>query len=117
MFVCVLFVPTLSFLFFFVTPARKYDNGEYLNITSITRDQAGDYECSALNDIASPDTKTVKVTVNCEYVYVSSSPSNVLFSRLHERFDFSRNTVTKPSEVFFFFFFRGGVGEVEKKSS
>uniref|UniRef100_A0A3Q1GY14 Neuronal growth regulator 1 n=1 Tax=Acanthochromis polyacanthus TaxID=80966 RepID=A0A3Q1GY14_9TELE len=39
-------------------------DGEYLNITGITRDQAGDYECSALNDIASPDTKTVKVTVN-----------------------------------------------------
>ncbi|KAM8744600.1 neuronal growth regulator 1 isoform 1-T1 [Acanthopagrus schlegelii] len=48
-----------------ITPlARKYDSGEYLNITGITRDQAGDYECSALNDIASPDTKTVKVTVN-----------------------------------------------------
>ncbi|KAK7889339.1 hypothetical protein WMY93_024899 [Mugilogobius chulae] len=48
-----------------ITPlARKYDSGEYLNITAITRDQAGDYECSALNDIASPDTKTVKVTVN-----------------------------------------------------
>ncbi|TNN84053.1 Neuronal growth regulator 1 [Liparis tanakae] len=44
--------------------ARKHDSGEYLNITGITRDQAGDYECSALNDIASPDTKTVKVTVN-----------------------------------------------------
>lgn len=52
----------------FLFPARKYDNGEYLNITGITRDQAGDYECSALNDIASPDTKTVKVTVNCKYV-------------------------------------------------
>ncbi|XP_061681408.1 neuronal growth regulator 1 isoform X2 [Syngnathoides biaculeatus] len=48
-----------------ITPlARKYDSGEYLNISGITRDQAGDYECSALNDIASPDTKTVKVTVN-----------------------------------------------------
>lgn len=51
----------------FLFPARKYDSGEYLNITGITRDQAGDYECSALNDIASPDTKTVKVTVNCKY--------------------------------------------------
>ncbi|XP_061884608.1 neuronal growth regulator 1 isoform X1 [Entelurus aequoreus] len=48
-----------------ITPsARKYDSGEYLNISSISRDQAGDYECSALNDIASPDTKTVKVTVS-----------------------------------------------------
>ncbi|XP_039503625.1 neuronal growth regulator 1 isoform X2 [Pimephales promelas] len=48
-----------------ITPsARKYESGEYLNITGITRDQAGDYECGAENDIASPDTKTVRVTVN-----------------------------------------------------
>ncbi|CAG01186.1 unnamed protein product, partial [Tetraodon nigroviridis] len=47
-----------------LSSGRKYDSGEHLNITSITRDQAGKYECSALNDIASPDTKTVKVTVN-----------------------------------------------------
>lgn len=50
--------------------ARKYDSGEYLNITGITRDQAGDYECSAMNDIASPDTKTVKVVVKCKYISV-----------------------------------------------
>lgn len=56
------------FAFIFLFPARKHDSGEYLNITGITRDQAGDYECSALNDIASPDTKTVKVTVNCKYI-------------------------------------------------
>lgn len=55
--------------FSFVFPGRKYDSGEHLNITSITRDQAGDYECSALNDIASPDTQTVKVTVNCKCAY------------------------------------------------
>uniref|UniRef100_A0A3B4ALH8 Neuronal growth regulator 1 n=1 Tax=Periophthalmus magnuspinnatus TaxID=409849 RepID=A0A3B4ALH8_9GOBI len=55
--------PTISWRH--ITPSgRKYDSGEYLNITAITRDQAGDYECSALNDIASPDTKSVKVTVN-----------------------------------------------------
>lgn len=57
-----------QFALIFVFPARKYESGEYLNITGITRDQAGDYECSALNDIASPDTKTVKVTVNCKYI-------------------------------------------------
>ncbi|CAL8393640.1 unnamed protein product [Boreogadus saida] len=44
--------------------SKKYDSSEYLNITGITRDQSGDYECSALNDIAFPDTKTVRVTVN-----------------------------------------------------
>ncbi|XP_011613257.1 neuronal growth regulator 1 isoform X2 [Takifugu rubripes] len=55
--------PTISWRH--ITPlGRKYDSVEHLNITGITRDQAGDYECSALNDIASPDTKTVKVTVN-----------------------------------------------------
>lgn len=56
------------FAFILLFSARKYDSSEYLNITGITRDQAGDYECSALNDIASPDTKTVKVTVNCKYI-------------------------------------------------
>lgn len=54
-------------MFFVIFTARKYESGEYLNITNITRDQAGDYECGAENDISSPDTKTVKVTVNCEY--------------------------------------------------
>ncbi|XP_076870870.1 neuronal growth regulator 1 isoform X2 [Brachyhypopomus gauderio] len=44
--------------------ARKFGSGENLNITGITRDAAGDYECGAENDIASPDTRTVKVTVN-----------------------------------------------------
>lgn len=58
---------TPLYVFSFLFPGRKYDSGEHLNITSITRDQAGNYECSALNDIASPDTKTVKVTVNCKY--------------------------------------------------
>ncbi|XP_023993399.1 neuronal growth regulator 1 [Salvelinus sp. IW2-2015] len=61
--------PTISWRH--ITPlARKYDSGEYLNITGITRDQAGDYECSAMNDIASPDTKTVKVIVKCKYISV-----------------------------------------------
>uniref|UniRef100_A0A4W5KK93 Neuronal growth regulator 1 n=1 Tax=Hucho hucho TaxID=62062 RepID=A0A4W5KK93_9TELE len=61
--------PTISWRH--ITPlARKYDSGEYLNITGITRDQAGDYECSAMNDIASPDSKTVKVIVKCKYISV-----------------------------------------------
>ncbi|XP_066548335.1 neuronal growth regulator 1 [Amia ocellicauda] len=55
--------PTISWRH--ITPlAKKYESGEYLIITSITKDQAGDYECSAQNDISSPDVKTVKVTVN-----------------------------------------------------
>ncbi|KAI1891972.1 hypothetical protein AGOR_G00149210 [Albula goreensis] len=48
-----------------ITPlAKKYESGEYLLINGINRDQAGDYECSAQNDISFPDTKTVKITVN-----------------------------------------------------
>ncbi|XP_048845765.1 neuronal growth regulator 1-like [Brienomyrus brachyistius] len=48
-----------------VTPlAKKFDAGEYLTITGITRDQTGDYECSAQNDISYPDTRTVRVTVD-----------------------------------------------------
>lgn len=40
---------------------------EYLEITGITRDQSGEYECSAVNDVAAPDIRKVKVTVNCKY--------------------------------------------------
>lgn len=39
---------------------------EYLEITGITREQSGEYECSAVNDVAAPDVRKVKVTVNCE---------------------------------------------------
>ncbi|XP_012499738.1 PREDICTED: opioid-binding protein/cell adhesion molecule isoform X4 [Propithecus coquereli] len=37
---------------------------EYLEISDIKRDQSGEYECSALNDVAAPDVRKVKVTVN-----------------------------------------------------
>lgn len=39
---------------------------EYLEITGITREQSGLYECSAANDVSSPDVRRVKVTVNCK---------------------------------------------------
>lgn len=39
---------------------------EYLEITGITREQSGEYECSASNDVAAPVVQRVKVTVNCE---------------------------------------------------
>ncbi|MGH0164290.1 UNVERIFIED_CONTAM: hypothetical protein FKN15_048021 [Acipenser sinensis] len=44
--------------------AKTFETGEYLVITGITKDQAGDYECSAENDASFPDMKKVKVTVN-----------------------------------------------------
>ncbi|KAK4809389.1 hypothetical protein QYF61_008941 [Mycteria americana] len=37
---------------------------EYLEITGITREQSGEYECSASNDVAAPVVQRVKVTVN-----------------------------------------------------
>lgn len=39
---------------------------EYLEISDIKRDQSGEYECSALNDVAAPDVRKVKITVNCK---------------------------------------------------
>lgn len=40
---------------------------EYLEIQGITREQSGEYECSASNDVAAPVVRRVKVTVNCEW--------------------------------------------------
>ena len=42
---------------------------EYLEISDIKRDQSGEYECSALNDVAAPDVRKVKITVNCELTH------------------------------------------------
>ncbi|XP_078188366.1 neuronal growth regulator 1 isoform X4 [Callithrix jacchus] len=44
--------------------AKPFENGQYLDIYGITRDQAGEYECSAENDVSFPDVKKVKVVVN-----------------------------------------------------
>ena len=38
---------------------------EVLEIPSITRQKAGTYECTAVNDIGT-DVQTVEITVNCE---------------------------------------------------
>lgn len=38
---------------------------EYLEIPTISRQRAGTYECTAVNDIDA-DTQTVDITVNCE---------------------------------------------------
>ncbi|KAJ8357676.1 hypothetical protein SKAU_G00204700 [Synaphobranchus kaupii] len=48
-----------------ITPlAMKYQTGEDLNISGITKDQAGEYECIAQNDASAPNTKSLRVTVN-----------------------------------------------------
>lgn len=46
---------------------------EYLEISDIKRDQSGEYECSALNDVAAPDVRKVKITVNCELTIIRES--------------------------------------------
>lgn len=40
--------------------------GEFLEITEITRQQAQDYECITNNGVAPPDQRKVIVTVNCK---------------------------------------------------
>ncbi|XP_059575452.1 neurotrimin isoform X6 [Alligator mississippiensis] len=47
---------------------------EYLEITGITREQSGEYECSATNDVATPVVRRVKVTVNYP-PYISNAKS------------------------------------------
>ncbi|XP_048873693.1 opioid-binding protein/cell adhesion molecule isoform X1 [Brienomyrus brachyistius] len=48
--------------------------GEYIEITAITKDQSGVYECSANNDISTPDVRTLQVTVNYP-PYISTARS------------------------------------------
>nr|XP_043898193.1 opioid-binding protein/cell adhesion molecule homolog [Solea senegalensis] len=38
--------------------------GENLELTAVTKEQSGSYECIASNEISSPDVRTVQVTVN-----------------------------------------------------
>ncbi|RVE63554.1 hypothetical protein OJAV_G00137520 [Oryzias javanicus] len=38
--------------------------GEHLELTGITKEQSGSYECIASNDISDPDIRTVQLTVN-----------------------------------------------------
>ncbi|KAK2539896.1 Negr1, partial [Columba guinea] len=54
----------LCFAFSVFQNAKPFESGQYLDIYGITRDQAGEYECSAENDVSVPDVKKVKVTVN-----------------------------------------------------
>ncbi|XP_006037830.2 igLON family member 5 [Alligator sinensis] len=49
--------------------------GEYLEITGITREQAGEYKCITDNGVASSDSRTVLVTVN--YPPVISETKNL----------------------------------------
>jgi len=47
---------------------RIITEGEYVEMTGITKDMSGSYDCITSNDISPPDVRTVQVTVNCEYL-------------------------------------------------
>uniref|UniRef100_A0A3B1JBU8 Opioid binding protein/cell adhesion molecule-like n=1 Tax=Astyanax mexicanus TaxID=7994 RepID=A0A3B1JBU8_ASTMX len=43
---------------------RVVNEGEYVEMTAITKEQSGPYECVSSNEISPPDVRTVQVTVN-----------------------------------------------------
>ncbi len=62
---------------------RIITEGEYVEMTGITKDMSGSYDCITSNDISPPDVRTVQVTVNCEYlihlkpIYISHVLSSI----------------------------------------
>lgn len=50
----------------FVFTDGLMSEGEFLEITEIKRHQAEEFECITNNGVAPPDTRRVKVTVNCK---------------------------------------------------
>ncbi|XP_050976620.1 opioid-binding protein/cell adhesion molecule isoform X1 [Labeo rohita] len=44
--------------------SRIITEGEYVEMTGITKDMSGSYDCITSNDISPPDVRTVQVTVN-----------------------------------------------------
>ncbi|KAE8591986.1 hypothetical protein XENTR_v10018622 [Xenopus tropicalis] len=56
--------PAVTWRHFTGKSHRFVSDDEYLEITGITRDQSGQYECSAANDVSAPDIRKVRVTVN-----------------------------------------------------
>ncbi|XP_041427223.1 opioid-binding protein/cell adhesion molecule homolog isoform X1 [Xenopus laevis] len=56
--------PAVTWRHFTGKSHRFVSDDEYLEITGITRDQSGQYECSAANDVSAPDIRRVRVTVN-----------------------------------------------------
>ena len=49
-----------------VPTSRFITEGEYVEITAITKEQSGVYECMSTNYVSAPDVKIVRVTVNCK---------------------------------------------------
>lgn len=64
----------------FVAGRRFISEGEYVEMTAITKEQSGSYECISSNDISPPDVRTVQVTVNCKSAV---SPADMKESPVH----------------------------------
>ncbi|KAJ8368322.1 hypothetical protein SKAU_G00083500 [Synaphobranchus kaupii] len=56
--------PTIIWKHHLTRGHKVMNEGEYIEITAITKEQSGVYECSANNDVSAPDVRTVHVTVN-----------------------------------------------------
>ncbi|XP_072885846.1 opioid-binding protein/cell adhesion molecule isoform X2 [Hemitrygon akajei] len=56
--------PTVTWRHVSPTARGFASDEEYLEITGIAREDAGEYECSAYNDVSSADVRKVQVTVN-----------------------------------------------------
>ncbi|KAK6469179.1 opioid-binding protein/cell adhesion molecule-like isoform X1 [Huso huso] len=56
--------PTVTWRHLSSRAHRFVSEGEYLEVTEISKEQSGVYECSASNDVSAPDVRKVHVTVN-----------------------------------------------------
>lgn len=56
--------PTILWKFRSSKGDRIITEGEYVEMTGITKDMSGSYDCITTNDISLPDVRTVQVTVN-----------------------------------------------------
>ena len=52
---------------------RTCPSNSCLTLASVTREQGGVYTCSADNGVGSPDTATIALTVQCEYLEEQSA--------------------------------------------
>ncbi|XP_066506914.1 opioid-binding protein/cell adhesion molecule [Hoplias malabaricus] len=56
---------------------RFVSEGEYVEMTAITKEQSGSYECISSNDISPPDVRTVQVTVNYPPVIMNARSTGI----------------------------------------
>ena len=73
--------PNITWTFLKDSDARIIKNGETLTLSEVRRNQAGSYRCVAANDVMSPKTADVHLTVYCEY---RKSGSTVDFTNTEE---------------------------------